>query len=131
MKSLLESFLEKAGAASSNNENSKTQTRKKESPDTFGMGSIQSKNTFTKMKEAPDRELLALRFRRPAESEISLVGVFAENRIRSNTIEAKKTLTEAREHPDTVKQSAATQRKTITDVGRESPDQEFIPRRRI
>jgi hypothetical protein len=131
MKSLLESFLERAGAASPNIESSKTQTRTKESPDTFGMGSIQSKKTLTKMKEAPDRELLALRFRRPAESEISLVGVFAENRGRSTTSEAKKTLTDARENPDTVTQSATRSKKTITDVGRESPDREFIPRKLI
>lgn len=131
MKSLLESFLEKAGAASTNNESSKTITRTKESPDAVGIGSFQTKKTITEMKEAPDRELLALRFRRPAESEISLVGVFAENRGRSNTSASKKTLTDAREHPDHVTQSATMLTKTIKKVERESSDQEFIPRRHI
>lgn len=130
MKSLLESFLEKAGAASANNESSKTQTRKKESPDTFSMGSIQSKKTITKMREAPDRELLASQFRRPAESEISLVGVFAENRVGSNTSEVKKTLTFERENPDKVTRSSIRSKKTITE-GRESPDQAFIRRQYI
>ena len=131
MKSLLEIFLEKAGDASPNNESSKTQTRTKESPDTFVLGSIQSQKTFTKMKEAPDSNLLAFRLRRPVESEISLVGVFAENRGRSTPSEAKKTLTDARENPDTVTQSVVRSKKTLTEVGRESPDQEFIPRRYI
>ena len=131
MKSLLESFLEKAGTASSNNESRQTQTRKKESLDTCGMGSIPSKKTITEMREAPDRELLAPQFRRPAESEISLVGVFAENRVGSNTSEVKKTLTFERENPDTVTTSSIRYKKTVTDVGRENPDYEFIRRQYI